>query len=76
MLQKVLLTLALIFLVWFGFKYVSRLAAMKAAKPPAPKPGAKAAEIVQDMEKCPTCGSFVAAGARSCGRSDCPYPGR
>ena len=30
----------------------------------------------QDMERCETCGDFVAAaGAGSCGREGCPFPG-
>jgi len=28
--------------------------------------------ITQDMEPCPACGTFIAAGTGSCGRPECP----
>ena len=41
-----------------------------AATEPAAEPAA------QDMERCETCGDYVAAAAAgSCGREACPYPG-
>ena len=38
--------------------------------------GAASEPVAQDMERCETCGDYVAAvGASSCGREACPYPG-
>ena len=82
-LQKILLLAMIIGAVWYGFKYFSRLDGMrgkvertarKAAEKVTGKPAEPAA--AQDMERCETCGDFVAQGsATSCGREDCPYPG-
>ena len=83
-LPKLLFTVAVIAAVWYGFKYLGRLAERQADKrdappkrpasrrptPPAADPGAEA----QDMEACPVCGAYVVAGGnRNCGRDDCPY---
>ena len=38
--------------------------------------GAASEPAAQDMERCETCGHYVAAAAAgSCGREACPYPG-
>lgn len=78
-LQKLLFTIAIIVIVWYGFKLVGRIdkkrrAQLKRAKKqgsaPSSAPGA------EDMVPCAICGTYTAAtGASSCGRSDCPYPG-
>jgi uncharacterized protein len=87
-LQKLLVLALLIGAVWYGFKYFSRYegsrkkvanAARKAAKMAAGKaaePEPQAEPVAQDMERCETCGDFVAVqGVTSCGREACPYPG-
>ena len=81
-LQKLLLLALLIGAVWYGFKYVGRLDEArkrvgKAARKAAEKVAVKTAEPeAQDMERCATCGDYVAAAvASSCGREACPYPG-
>ncbi len=83
-LQKLIFTIAIIVVVWYGFKLLGRVekqrnARLKRQKREA-KQAPKAAPIdepdTEDMIACPTCGTFVSArGARSCGRDDCPYPG-
>ena len=83
MLQKFLITAAIILAVWYGFKWVGRLQkkrredALRQVRDEgvnaAGKPGVNASE---DMIACPTCGDYVAAGAAAnCGRDACPYPG-
>ena len=82
-LQKLLLLAVIVGAVWYGFKFFGRLDATKdrvakAARKTADKVAGGAAEpsdaVSQDMERCETCGDFVAAGsAKSCGREACPY---
>lgn len=87
-LQKILVLVAIIAAVWYGFKFLSRLDALRKAEAKVrhakgksrgkSKDGGKAAtpaaDDVEDMVQCPTCGAYVAAGTRcSCGRDDCPY---
>jgi len=87
-LQKLLVLAMLIGAVWYGFKYFSRFyeSRKKVEKVPrkaAQKAAGKAAEpapedepVAQDMERCETCGDFVAVdGVTACGREACPYPG-
>ena len=91
-LQKLLVLALLVGAVWYGFKYFSRYdesrkkvakAARKAAQKAASMASGQAAEpelkaepVAQDMERCETCGDFVAiGGVTACGREACPYPG-
>lgn len=85
--QKLLVLAAVIGVVWYGFKWLTRLQEVRDAqegRTPKKKrrwpgfarrankePPANAAE---DMTECPVCGTYVAArGASNCGRTDCPY---
>ena len=80
---KLLLTAAVIAGVYYGWKWLGRVQAQRAAdekrvrrehkrKRPSPPPATEAV----DMTPCPTCGDYVSAeGATHCGRKDCPYPG-
>jgi formate-dependent phosphoribosylglycinamide formyltransferase (GAR transformylase) len=76
---KLIVLVALILLVWYGFKYVRRLEEVRQALRRAQdaarggRGGAKKV-VAEDMVKCPSCGAYVAArGATKCGRTDCPY---
>ena len=41
--------------------------------PVRPRQGRATREtLTQDMEPCPACGTFIAAGTGSCGRKECP----
>lgn len=87
-LPKILFTIAVIALVWYGFKWFTRYQEVQAegrksvnsgrrgasaGRKPAEPAGDAAAE---EMVACSACGTYVVAkGARSCGRGDCPYPG-
>jgi hypothetical protein len=78
-LGKILLLVAMIALVWYGFKYFSRrthsVGRDKAAGPLGHQGGTPEDEGIQDMETCSICGTFVPNGsARACGREGCPYP--
>lgn len=84
-LMKLLFTIAVVIVVWLGFKWIGRRNEMAVRRPPPPgnrnsagRPGAPGPgeEAVADMVACATCGDFVLArGTRSCGRDNCPYPG-
>lgn len=77
---KLLFTVVVVMAIVVGWKWINRVQARpgssasrvrrRAERRPPP-----AVEAV-DMVQCPTCGDYVpAAGALSCGRPDCPYPG-
>lgn len=79
-LGKLLVLGVIVLAVWYGFKYRSRIEAVRAAlqrerdarrqRPPAPGPTI----AVEDLVKCGRCGAYVAARATSsCGRADCPW---
>jgi hypothetical protein len=75
---KFLLLLLLIGVVWAGFRHMGRIQAVQRAlreemerRRQSQKPRIVEAE---DLVKCATCGSYVAArGATACGRPDCPW---
>jgi len=72
---KILLTVAVIYAVWFGFKYRRRIGGVhkrvadesareEDAANAARKPGEP---VAQDLVPCPKCGSYIPAGtACSC----------
>lgn len=76
MFGKILLTVAVVAFIWFGFKYLGRLAELRRRDeadkvPPASSPKDAEAET---MVECRVCGTWQPGRiARSCGRSDCPY---
>jgi hypothetical protein len=80
MFPKLLLTVLLVAIVWFGFQYLQRLAEFKhhrdrlrrGTAPPPPKRPAESG--VQDLVKCPVCDTWQAGNARRrCDRANCPY---
>lgn len=81
-LGKLLILAILIALVWYGFKYASRVEAIRrgvreevARRRAGARPGVRPpARSVEDLVKCPQCGAFVAAtGATNCGKAGCPW---
>lgn len=83
MFAKFLLTVTVVAIIWFGFKYLQRVAELRgrrdAATPRAPKgdnprfePVADG-ESVQDLVKCPVCSTFRSPKLGPCGRAKCPY---
>jgi hypothetical protein len=71
---KLVFILIVGFAVWYAYRWINgprrerELPRRRPAPPPPPKLEA------EDLTACRTCGAYVAAGARSCGRADCPYP--
>jgi len=79
---KLLFTAAIVLIVWYGFKMVTRLDRQrreelkKAARETVQKSTRRAEPQTEDMVKCAVCDTYVPSGsARSCGRPNCPYPG-
>ena len=83
-LQKIIFTAAVIFAVWYGWRWVGRKRAEGLARATArdrrkrgktkTSGGNHGGENVVDLAACPVCGDFVAPdGALSCERPDCPY---
>ena len=77
---KFLLTVAVVALIWFGFKYLQRVQELRAradAKSPAgEKPRFQPVddgESVQDLVKCPRCSTYRSSRLGSCGQDGCPY---
>lgn len=87
-LTKILFTLAVVVIVWQGYKWLGRMQTRRDAiareTARGSGRGGRAAAAgaapspaeVEDMVECTVCGAFVPArGAVSCGRGECPYPG-
>lgn len=71
-LPKLVVLAAIIAAVWYGFKFLGRLEARRKAELKAAKTGGGDGKA-QNMSQCPVCDTYVAAGAGSCDRADCPY---
>ncbi len=89
-LTKILFTLAVIIIVWQGYKWLGRMQTRRDAIARETARGrgrggratattnaaAPSSAEVEDMVECTVCGAFVPArGAVSCGRGECPYRG-
>ena len=83
-LQKIIVLVAIVAAVWYGFKFLSRLDASRKAEAKVRhekgkskgkgKANPPAADEPEDMVQCPVCQAYVPARASSnCGRDDCPY---
>jgi hypothetical protein len=76
MLGKILLTIIVVALIFFGFKYLGRMAELRDRPRPPSRPGAKpeAEPEAETMVECRVCRTWQPQrGAKSCGRSDCPF---
>ena len=80
--QKILVLVAILAFVWYGFKFLGRLKDTRAAEArerdlKTPDRKATPAEAALDVEEtvlCATCGAYVPArGATNCGKAGCPY---
>jgi hypothetical protein len=80
-LGKLLVLVAIILVVWYGFKYAARVEALRnSLRDEMARRQASGAKgrprAVEDLVKCPKCGAFVAAqGASNCGKPGCPWEG-
>ncbi len=74
--QKLLFTAFAIFAVWYGFKWVGRVQELRKERARLDAEAGDRVVGTEEMIQCQACDSFVpAAGAVSCGRDNCPYPG-
>jgi uncharacterized protein len=72
MLQKLLLLLAVLAIVWYGFKYVGRLTQQRQRK--IAEKEERARKGISDTVQCPVCDAYIAEDLKSdCGKADCPY---
>lgn len=79
-LNKLLVLAVIIMAVWYGFKFVGQLdrarkeVLRQQTKGKTKGPRADAGRQVEDMIKCPVCGTYMpSSGATSCGKPNCPY---
>lgn len=74
-LGKILVLLAVIALVWYGFKLIGRLDQARKQELRRHEAGAaKKKGNVEETVRCRVCDAYVPArGATSCGRPGCPY---
>jgi uncharacterized protein len=76
--SKFVLLAIFVGIVWIGFRYKSRVDAIRRAvreelqrRQTAPR---RPPIEVEDLVKCAQCGAYVAAqGAAPCGRGECPW---
>lgn len=69
---KLIVLVAVVAAVWYGFKLVSRLE--RERKRRVKEQSRQDKDSVGKMEKCPVCDTYiVTATARDCGREGCPY---
>ncbi len=87
-LTKILFTVAVVIIVWQGYRWLGRMQTRRDAiaresargsgrgGPAAAAAAAPSPAEDEDMGEFTACGAFVPArGAESCGRGECPYPG-
>ena len=75
--QKLIVLIAILVAVWYGFRYIGRLAAERRALERAAgtrgRMRPRGSRRVEDMVKCALCGDYVpATGVGSCDRANCP----
>jgi hypothetical protein len=71
--NKLLILVAAVALVWFGFRWWQRQQIAKREPPRRTQHQSRGrAGDVEDMRACPTCGTYVTAGSGPCERLDCP----
>lgn len=79
-LTKLVFTIIAIAIVWQGFKWLGRMnerpgrGSVSGKKENKATTSDKADAKVEELVKCKTCETFVAADAKSCGKDDCPFP--
>jgi uncharacterized protein len=74
-LPKLALLVLLAAAVWYGMRWLNRGPPTIVRRRQAPQrrsPGPQ--QAVEDLTACSTCGAYVAASARGCGKPGCPQP--
>jgi hypothetical protein len=72
--SKLALVVAVIIALWYALRWLNRAPTHLMRRRPAPSPPGPAQAAIEDLVACHTCGTYVAAGARACGRPGCPQP--
>ncbi len=81
---KLLVLVAVIAAVWYGFKFIGRLQDQRQADAKLRASAGRRSRVrgaedpeasqAEDMVTCPVCQAYVTArSAENCGRPDCPY---
>ena len=74
--MKVLFTIAIVVVVWQGFKWLKRRENMAAvnAKKSLNRESASARDGVEELVPCPDCGVYIAKGpVHRCNQLSCPF---
>ena len=76
---KLLVLVAVIAIIWFGFRWFERWERERRTGGRTPSQLGRerrstTSRPTEDMVACPICGTYVAGAARSCGRANCPFP--
>ncbi len=69
---KLVLIILVVFVVWYAVRWLNRAPPRVVRRREAPSPRPQSA--VEDLTACQTCGAYVAADARGCGKPGCPQP--
>jgi hypothetical protein len=76
-LSKILILVAIISAIWFGFRLLSQLDRNRREGARRAKEGTRtqrrAPRQVDDMVKCDVCGTFTARGSAGCTKPECPF---
>lgn len=75
MFGKILLTVAVVAVIWFAFHHFARKRTRTGRRGDDRPPSKPGPEIqAETMVECRVCGTWQPArGAKACGRTDCPY---
>jgi hypothetical protein len=76
-LSKILILVAIISAIWFGFRLLSQLDRNRREVARRAKEGRRTQRAtphqVDDMVKCDVCGTFTARGSAACTKPECPF---
>jgi hypothetical protein len=72
--NKLAVVILVIFALWYGLRWLNRVPANLMRRRPEPSPQPQAKNAIEDLVACRACGTYIAAGARSCGKPGCPQP--
>ncbi len=73
---KLLVLAAVIAAVWYGYRWWQRVQKVTRDEAEALSRQRARAADGEEMVKCTVCDTYLSPrAARSCGRTDCPYPG-
>ena len=74
-LPELFIILVVVFAAWHVVKAFNR-AAQPRKPPPRPRAQSQTRPLIEaeDLVSCRTCGTYIAASARNCGRAGCPQP--